>query len=73
MKDLGEGSNGKPVVERKQLSSVSTAMLLAVGIGIFEAAALYFGSGQFLSLMGLSSVSYYAHGVSFVAINFLLL
>ncbi|KAK4757161.1 hypothetical protein SAY87_007288 [Trapa incisa] len=56
-KGLGESSNGKPVFERKQLSSVSTAMLLAVGIGIFEAVALYFGSGQFLSLMGLSTES----------------
>ncbi|KAI3441166.1 Protein DETOXIFICATION (Multidrug and toxic compound extrusion protein), partial [Psidium guajava] len=50
---------GKPftVAERKQLSSVSTALLLAVGIGIFEAIALYFGSGQFLNLMGVSSAS----------------
>lgn len=53
-------TNGKPysgVVERKQLSSVSTALLLAVGIGIFEAFALYLGSGQFLDLMGISSAS----------------
>ncbi|XP_030450655.2 protein DETOXIFICATION 45, chloroplastic [Syzygium oleosum] len=50
---------GKPftVAERKQLSSVSTALLLAVGIGIFEAIALYFGSGQFLNMMGVSSES----------------
>ncbi|KAF8013189.1 hypothetical protein BT93_I1156 [Corymbia citriodora subsp. variegata] len=50
---------GKPftVAERKQLSSVSTALLLAVGIGIFEAIALYFGSGQFLNMMGVSSAS----------------
>lgn len=45
------------VAERKQLSSVSTALLLAVGIGIFEAIALYFGSGQFLNMMGVSSAS----------------
>ncbi|RXH87767.1 hypothetical protein DVH24_034667 [Malus domestica] len=53
--------NGKPkpvdgVVERKQLSSVSTALLLAVGIGIFEAVALSMGSGLFLNMMGISSV-----------------
>ncbi|PKI33118.1 hypothetical protein CRG98_046493 [Punica granatum] len=56
-KDSELGNNGKPVVERKQLSSVSTALLLAVGIGIIESVALYFGSGQFLNLMGLSSAS----------------
>ncbi|KAM1233962.1 hypothetical protein ACFX13_003675 [Malus domestica] len=54
--------NGKPkpvdgVVERKQLSSVSTALLLAVGIGIFEAVALSMGSGLFLNMMGISSDS----------------
>ncbi|CAN6685158.1 unnamed protein product [Malus baccata var. baccata] len=55
-------TNGKPkpvdgVVERKQLSSVSTALLLAVGIGIFEAVALSLGSGLFLNMMGISSDS----------------
>ncbi|KAI4367346.1 hypothetical protein MLD38_023094 [Melastoma candidum] len=51
--------NGKPValVERKQLSSVSTALLLAVFIGIFEAVSLYFGSGPFLDMMGVSPAS----------------
>ncbi|XP_021611284.1 protein DETOXIFICATION 45, chloroplastic isoform X2 [Manihot esculenta] len=49
-------TNGKPtadVAERKQLSSVSTALLLAVGIGIFEAVALSLGCGPFLNLMGI--------------------
>ncbi|KAJ9189441.1 hypothetical protein P3X46_000734 [Hevea brasiliensis] len=49
-------TNGKPtaeVPERKQLSSVSTALLLAVGIGIFEAVALSLGCGPFLNLMGI--------------------
>lgn len=58
---LGGSTNGKPfngVAERKQLASVSTALLLAVGIGIIEALALYFGSGKFLDVMGLSSVSF---------------
>ncbi|KAG6651520.1 hypothetical protein I3843_06G111600 [Carya illinoinensis] len=53
-------TNGKPsngVAERKQLSSVSTALLLAVVIGIIEALALYFGAGKFLDLMGISSDS----------------
>ncbi|XP_022748538.1 protein DETOXIFICATION 45, chloroplastic-like isoform X2 [Durio zibethinus] len=56
----GESANGKPVVsiaERKQLSSVSTALLLAVLIGIFEALALSLGSGPFLKLMGVPSTS----------------
>ncbi|KAJ9704536.1 hypothetical protein PVL29_002886 [Vitis rotundifolia] len=55
-----ESTNGTPfvgVTERMQLSSVSTALLLAVGIGIFEAFALYFGSGWFLNLMGIPSAS----------------
>ncbi|KAJ6692964.1 PROTEIN DETOXIFICATION 44 CHLOROPLASTIC-RELATED [Salix purpurea] len=49
-------TNGKPigVVERKQLSSVSTALLLAIGIGIFEAVALSLGCGSFLNLMGIT-------------------
>ncbi|KAL9333116.1 hypothetical protein Peur_073255 [Populus x canadensis] len=49
-------NNGKPigVVERKQLSSVSTALLLAIGIGIFEAVALSLGCGSFLNLMGIT-------------------
>ncbi|KAI5432557.1 protein DETOXIFICATION 45, chloroplastic [Lathyrus oleraceus] len=42
------------VYERKQLSSVSTALLLAMGIGIFEALALCFGSRTFLRLIGVS-------------------
>ncbi|KAL5562379.1 hypothetical protein UlMin_032126 [Ulmus minor] len=57
---LEGSSNGKPfhgVAERKQLSSVSTALLLAVGIGIFEALALSLGSGLLLSMMGISSDS----------------
>ena len=47
--------------ERKQLSSVSTALLLAVGIGIIEALALYLGSGKFLDLMGVSLVSFHMY------------
>ncbi|KAJ4829736.1 hypothetical protein Tsubulata_020748 [Turnera subulata] len=51
-----DGTNGNTVglVQRKQLSSVSTALLLAVGIGIFEAVALFLGSGPFLNLMGIT-------------------
>lgn len=57
----GLEGNGKPLngtTERKQLSSVSTALLLAVGIGIFEAATLSLASGPFLNLMGVPSVSF---------------
>ncbi|XP_074350345.1 protein DETOXIFICATION 45, chloroplastic-like isoform X2 [Apium graveolens] len=51
-------SNGSDTVtEREQLSSVSTALTLAVGIGLFEAMALWLGSGVFLNLMGISSAS----------------
>ncbi|KAA8535935.1 hypothetical protein F0562_028413 [Nyssa sinensis] len=55
-----EITNGKPfnrIAKRQQLSSVSTSLLLAVGIGIFEALALSLGSGLFLNLMGISSAS----------------
>nr|VDC98283.1 unnamed protein product [Brassica oleracea] len=48
-------SQGLP--ERKQLSSVSTALVLAIGIGIFEALALSLLSGPFLRLMGVQSTS----------------
>lgn len=48
-------SQGLP--ERRQLSSVSTALVLAIGIGIFEALALSLLSGPFLRLMGVQSVS----------------
>ncbi|KAI5342193.1 hypothetical protein L3X38_010068 [Prunus dulcis] len=58
---LGDITNGKPertdgVTDRKQLSSVSTALLLSVGIGIFEAVALSLGSGLFLNMMAISMV-----------------
>ncbi|CAK9148587.1 unnamed protein product [Ilex paraguariensis] len=43
--------------ERKLLPSVSTALVLSLGIGIFEAAALYFGAGLFLNMMGISAAS----------------
>ncbi|XP_068639442.1 protein DETOXIFICATION 45, chloroplastic [Aristolochia californica] len=45
------------VKKRKQLPSVSTALLLATGIGTIEALALYFGAGVFLKLMGISVAS----------------
>ncbi|KAJ0233593.1 Protein DETOXIFICATION 45 [Hirschfeldia incana] len=48
-------SQGLP--ERRQLSSVSTALVLAIGIGIFEALALSLASGPFLRLMGVQSTS----------------
>jgi putative MATE family efflux protein len=48
-------SQGLP--ERKQLSSVSTALVLAIGLGIFEALALSLASGPFLRLMGIQSMS----------------
>lgn len=55
-----EINNARPLeamAKREQLSSVSTALTLAIGIGLFEAVALWLGSGIFLNLMGLSSAS----------------
>ncbi|XP_031280127.1 protein DETOXIFICATION 45, chloroplastic isoform X3 [Pistacia vera] len=57
---VGGGGNRTRLTEtskRKQLASVSTALLLAVGIGIFEALALFLGSGPFLNLMGVPLAS----------------
>ncbi|XP_057440810.1 protein DETOXIFICATION 45, chloroplastic isoform X2 [Lotus japonicus] len=53
---LQNDGNGKPL-ERKQLSSVSTALLLALGLGIFESLALYLGSGTFLHIIGVSAAN----------------
>ncbi|KAG2390626.1 Protein DETOXIFICATION 45 [Vigna angularis] len=53
--NTGNGKPFKAVPQRKQLSSVSTALLLALGLGIFEALALSLGSGAFLNLIGVST------------------
>ncbi|KAH8508124.1 hypothetical protein H0E87_010308 [Populus deltoides] len=45
------------MAERKSLSSVSTALVLAAGIGVFEALAMYLGSGIFLNMMGIPPAS----------------
>ncbi|PSS12142.1 Protein DETOXIFICATION 45 like [Actinidia chinensis var. chinensis] len=52
--ESGNGKSFDGLTTRQQLSSVSTALLLAVGIGIFEALVLSLGSGLFLNLMGIS-------------------
>ncbi|KAK4740408.1 hypothetical protein R3W88_004105 [Solanum pinnatisectum] len=60
---MSEGAKGTDgilptgVAERHQFSSVSTALILAVGIGIIEALALALGSELLLGLMGISSTS----------------
>ncbi|QCE01914.1 multidrug resistance protein [Vigna unguiculata] len=53
--NTGNGKPFKTVPHRKQLPSVSTALLLALGLGIFEALALSLGSGAFLNLIGVST------------------
>ncbi|KAJ7967086.1 Protein DETOXIFICATION [Quillaja saponaria] len=55
VENFSNGKSCKGASKQMQLSSVSTALVLAVGIGIFEALALYFGSGTFLHLMGVST------------------
>lgn len=45
------------IEERLKLPSVSSALLLAFGIGTIEALAMFFGSGLFLNMMGVSPVS----------------
>ncbi|KAL3624343.1 Protein DETOXIFICATION 45, chloroplastic [Castilleja foliolosa] len=55
--DISKNASKFSASEKMQLSSVSTALTLAVGIGIFEAMALSLGSGILLSLMGISTAS----------------
>ncbi|CAL5327649.1 unnamed protein product [Camellia sinensis] len=43
--------------ERTALPSVPTALLLALGIGLCEALAMYLGAGLFLNMMGISTAS----------------
>ncbi|KAI5684055.1 hypothetical protein M9H77_05283 [Catharanthus roseus] len=43
--------------ERLTLPSVSTALVLSIVIGVVEAAAMYYGSGLFLNMMGISMAS----------------
>ncbi|XP_020112854.1 protein DETOXIFICATION 45, chloroplastic-like isoform X1 [Ananas comosus] len=45
------------IEERLKLPSVSSALLLAFGIGTIEALAMFFGSGLFLNMMGVSPAS----------------
>lgn len=44
-------------LERKQLPAVSTALVLAAGLGFVEAFALAFGAGPFLYFMGIPAAS----------------
>jgi hypothetical protein len=44
------------IAGKLELTSVSSALILAAGIGIMEALALFLGSGLFLKLMGVSPV-----------------
>ncbi|XP_020079974.1 protein DETOXIFICATION 45, chloroplastic isoform X3 [Ananas comosus] len=43
--------------EKMRLPSVSSALLLAAGIGLIEALALFLGSGMFLNIMGIPPAS----------------
>jgi hypothetical protein len=51
------------ITGKLELTSVSSALILAAGIGIMEALALFLGSGLFLKLMGVSPVclNYYSY------------
>lgn len=48
---------------RRALPSVSTALALSCALGILEAAAMTFGSGVFLDIMGVSKVSCISSGI----------
>ncbi|RZC27595.1 Protein DETOXIFICATION 45, chloroplastic [Glycine soja] len=53
--DIAKASSTADAKTKQQLSSVSTALLLALVLGFFEALALYLGSGAFLHLIGVST------------------
>ncbi|CAL4963901.1 unnamed protein product [Urochloa decumbens] len=55
--DISKSAIKHPSSGKLELTSVSSALILAVGIGIIEALALFLGSGLFLKLMGVSPVS----------------
>ncbi|KAL6635432.1 hypothetical protein ACP70R_028103 [Stipagrostis hirtigluma subsp. patula] len=55
--DISKNASKHSSSGKLELSSVSSALILAAGIGIIEALALFLGSGLFLKLMGVSPVS----------------
>lgn len=55
--DISRSATKHPSSGKLELASVSSALILAAGIGIMEALALFLGSGLFLKLMGVSPVS----------------
>jgi Na+-driven multidrug efflux pump len=54
--DISKNASKHSSSGKLELSSVSSALILAAGIGIIEALALFLGSGLFLKLMGVSPV-----------------
>ncbi|ONM31741.1 multidrug and toxic compound extrusion4 [Zea mays] len=61
--DISRSATKHPSSGKLELTSVSSALILAAGIGIMEALALFLGSGLFLKLMGVSPVclNYYSY------------
>ncbi|KAK3118575.1 hypothetical protein QOZ80_9BG0701770 [Eleusine coracana subsp. coracana] len=55
--DISKNASKHTSSGKLELSSVSSALVLAAGIGIIEALALFLGSGLFLKLMGVSPAS----------------
>uniref|UniRef100_A0A0D9Z0N5 Protein DETOXIFICATION n=1 Tax=Oryza glumipatula TaxID=40148 RepID=A0A0D9Z0N5_9ORYZ len=55
--DISKNASKHSSSGKLELSSVSSALVLAAGIGTIEALALFLGSGLFLKLMGVSPAS----------------
>uniref|UniRef100_A0A0D9VN50 Protein DETOXIFICATION n=1 Tax=Leersia perrieri TaxID=77586 RepID=A0A0D9VN50_9ORYZ len=55
--DISKNAGKHSSSGKLELSSVSSALILAAGIGTIEALALFLGSGLFLKLMGVSPAS----------------
>lgn len=55
--DISKNASKHSSSGKLELPSVSSALVLAAGIGIIEASALFLGSGLFLQLMGVSHAS----------------
>lgn len=71
--DIAKSSSAADAKTKQQLSSVSTALLLALVLGFFEALALYLGSGAFLHLIGVSTVCFHPLLYSTLCLYFIFL
>lgn len=68
--DISKNASKHSSSGKLELPSVSSALILAAGIGIIEALALFLGSGLFLKLMGVSPVCLYYDDACYPLLTF---